>query len=66
MERVKYELVTGYIKLAGYSLSELADKLGITRRTLANKINGYSDFTISEALTIKEIVGKSIDEIFLT
>lgn len=61
----KYELVHGYIRLAGYTLDEAAKLLNITRRTLDNKIKGNSDFTLSEAMKIKRLVGKSIDEIFI-
>jgi plasmid maintenance system antidote protein VapI len=61
----KYELVHGYIKLAGYSLDEAAEALGMTRRTLENKIKGCSDFTLSEARRLKEITGRSIDELFV-
>ena len=60
----KYELVHGYIRLAGYTLDEVAKELGISRRTLDNKIKGSSDFTLCEALKIKLIVGKTIEEIF--
>lgn len=60
----KYELVHGYIRLAGYTLDEVAEELGISRRTLENKIRGSSDFTLCEALLIKQIVGRPIEEIF--
>ncbi len=62
----KYGLVKGYIKLAGYTLEQVAHELKLTRRTLDNKIKGVTDFTLPEALFIRGIVGKSIDEIFLT
>ncbi|MDD2393524.1 MAG: hypothetical protein PHN99_06270 [Eubacteriales bacterium] len=62
----KYELVYGYIKLAGYTSDEVAHELGITRRTLDNKVRGITDFTLTEAQIIKKIVGKPIDDIFIS
>ncbi len=61
----KYELVHGYIKLAGYTLDEAADALGMTKRTLENKIRGNTDFTLSEARKLKRLTGRSIDELFV-
>lgn len=60
-----YALVAGYAKLAGYTMNQVAKELGITRRTLSNKINGITDFTLSEAIAIKKLLGKTLDEIFL-
>lgn len=61
----RYNLVIGYAKMAGYTPDQLARALGMTRRTLGNKINGVTDFTLSEALLIKRLTGKSLDDIFL-
>lgn len=38
---------------ADISVKELALKIGKTERSLRNKINGITDFTITEALTIR-------------
>jgi len=65
MERTSYPLVPGYLKMAGYTLEATAKSLGITRRSLDNKISGTTEFTLSEAKKIREIVGKPIDDIFL-
>lgn len=61
----KYVLVEGYAKIAGISLDDLSKHLGITKRTLYNKISGKTDFTLEEAKKIKTLLGRSIDEIFL-
>ena len=63
--RKKYVLVSGYAKAAGYSMQNLAEEIGVSRRTLSNKINGVTDFTLSEAMQLKKILGKSLEEIFL-
>lgn len=45
----------------GLSQKELAEGLMITRSTVNRKINGLSDWTLSEAVTIKEdILGVDI------
>lgn len=38
----------------GINQKDLADGLDIGRATVSRKINGISDWTLSEALTIKE------------
>lgn len=60
-----YHMLAAYAKTSGYSIDELAQKLSITRRTFDNKVHGRSEFTLSEALEIKRLLGKTIDEIFL-
>jgi len=66
MPTVKYYLVPGYLKLAGYTLDKAAERLQITRRTLDNKINGVTDFTLTEAREVKIMCGRPMDDIFLT
>lgn len=48
------------------SIKELAMKIGITERSMRNKINGITDFTITEAFKIRLIVsqGMPLDELF--
>ena len=60
-----YVMLAGYAKLAGYTLDQLAAKLHITRRTLDHKINGYSDFTLTEGKYIIELLGQRREDIFL-
>lgn len=65
MARVEYNLVKGYLRTAGFTMAATAAELGITQRTLHNKIKGKSEFTLDEALKIKSMVGRSIEDIFL-
>jgi len=58
-------LVIGYAKMAGFTPDQLSEALGMTRRTLSNKINGVTDFTLSEAILMKKLLGRSLDDIFL-
>lgn len=38
----------------GYKEKDMAKKIGVSPRTLSNKITGRSDFTLSEMLAIKQ------------
>lgn len=48
------------------SVKDLAFKIGITERSLRNKINGVTEFSWSEVLKIKNIVAPnlSLEELF--
>lgn len=48
------------------TIKNLAESLGKREATISNKINGKSDFTLSEAKEIKEIlsVEMPLDELF--
>lgn len=63
---MKYPMVQAYATLKGVTLDSVAEKLNITRRTLYNKINGRSEFSLDESRKICEILGYSADQIFLT
>ncbi len=52
---------------AGLSKEDIAKELGLNSTTVYRKINGESDFTLSELRTLKKILGLSnsdIDRIF--
>ena len=51
------------MKARKVSVSELAEKLGITRQALYNKINEVSEFTFDEAQKIKEIFELSDEQL---
>ena len=65
MARIRYCLIRGYAEAAGYNLDQLAEKIGISRRALDNRLYGITDFTLPEADKVKSLLGKSIEEIFL-
>lgn len=59
------ELLGELIK-KGITKKALAERIGITEKTLFNKLNGRSDFTFSEVKRIRDIVspGQSLDKLF--
>ena len=61
-----YRILKGEMVKANISIKELAFKLGITERSLRNKINGVTAFTWSEVLEIRKIVSPSmsLEELF--
>ncbi len=51
-----YRILRAEMVRADISVKELAMKIGITERSLRNKINGVTDFTMTEARKIRPIV----------
>ena len=49
---------------SGHSKEDIAAALGINIATLYRKINGESDFTLSELKRLKEILGLSNDDVY--
>lgn len=49
-----YKKFKGWIRENGLSYQEIADFLGVNLTTICNKINGKSDFTLSEIKALKE------------
>lgn len=43
---------------------DLAIALGLSEKTISNKMNGKTDFTYSEMVKIRSLLGKSLDELF--
>ncbi len=61
--RLKCEMLMANIKVP-----QLAEKVGVTEKTLRNKINGVTDFTWPEVLVIRRIVAPHLhlEELFRT
>ncbi len=51
---------------ANFSVASLAKEIGVSEKTLRNKLNGDTDFTFPEATTIRGIVNPkmSLEELF--
>lgn len=49
-----------------FTISKLALEIGISEKSLRNKINGCTDFTLPEAQAIRRIMGTNLtlDELF--
>lgn len=48
-----YPVLEGKIVEYGYSKQAIADALGVTQRTLTNKINGLTEFTWDEVVKMQ-------------
>lgn len=50
------------------TISQLALQIGVAEKTLRNKINGDTDFTLPEAQAIRRIIESdlTLDELFAT
>ena len=61
-----YRVLKGEMVKANISIRELAFEIGVTERSLRNKINGITAFTWNEVLKIREIVSPlmSLEELF--
>ncbi len=54
----------GEIVGAGYNIKTVAEKLGMTRMTLSNKVNGRTDFTRHEMKALAQLLGVEPGELF--
>ena len=64
---VKLDLLNNRIKDSGMTVVSIAEKTGVSRETLYNKLNGIVDFKASEILSISDVLRLSVkerDEIF--
>ncbi|MCQ5254546.1 transcriptional regulator [Bariatricus massiliensis] len=61
-----YRVLRGEMVKADITIHELALKIGITERSLRNKINGATAFTWNEVLVIRKIVSPNmqLEELF--
>ena len=57
------ERVGAYTERTGTTKAELADSLGMSRVTLHNKLNGLSEFSLSEAVQLAKILGCTVDDL---
>lgn len=47
---------------SGIVMRHLAEKCGITPQSFSGKINGHNNFSMSEAATLKDILGLTDEE----
>jgi DNA-binding XRE family transcriptional regulator len=61
-----YRNLKGEIIKANLTIAKLAIKIGVTEKTLRNKINGETEFSWSEVLKIRKIVAPhlTLEELF--
>lgn len=60
----KYYKIPAFQILSKKTDDEMAEILGICKRTYKEKIEGYSDFTSEQGKTLSTVFGVSQDEIF--
>jgi DNA-binding XRE family transcriptional regulator len=56
-----YKNLRAEMARANMTVAVLAPQIGISEKTLRNKLNGETDFTWPEALTIRRLVNPSIN-----
>lgn len=56
------EKVGQYVEANETTMGAVADKLGISRSSLFNKLRGSNEFTLSEAFNLSCILGMTVDE----
>lgn len=61
-----YSFLRGEMYKSRISIKALAKQIGVSEKTLRNKIEGATDFTWPEALTVRRIVNPhiSMEELF--
>ena len=61
-----YRELLGEMVKKGLTKKRLAEKLGVTEKTLFNKLNGKTDFTWNEVKRIRSIVSptSSLEKLF--
>lgn len=64
MKHEPYNKVKGKMREMGMTYQDVAEKLGMSRVSLGDKINGKSDFLVSEAVALANILSTEIN-IFL-
>lgn len=61
-----YSFLRGEMYRVGITISSLASQIGISEKSMRNKINGETEFTWPEALAVRRIVSpnKTMEELF--
>ena len=61
-----YRILRGEMVKKGLTISRLAEKIGVSEKTLRNKIHGDTDFTWPAVCTIHRLVNPNMskDELF--
>jgi transcriptional regulator with XRE-family HTH domain len=57
MKMTNTKVLKCLIALSGYNITELAQKLNMSRATLSRKINGRSEFNSTEIMSLCDLIG---------
>lgn len=58
------EKVGQYVEANQMTMGAFADKLGMSRSSLFNKMRGSNEFSLFEAFNMSRILGVSLDEFY--
>lgn len=70
LKKVVYPNLVAELARQGITLANLAEKLGLSQRSVYNKINGDNEFTLAEVCKVQELLNEgnehqhTIDYIF--
>ncbi len=66
MNKGKYNILIAQMSISGIDRSALAEAVGMHYNTLCRKMRGENEFTVDEAIRIKEVLGfsSSLEELF--
>ncbi len=56
-----YSVLRGEMYRTGITIKSLAERIGVSEKTMRNKISGDTPFTWLEALAVKKIVNPNMD-----
>ena len=63
LHRVRYPTIAGRIGRMGIPKERVARELGITSKSLSDKLGGTTEFTLTEALLLARFFGVSVEEL---
>lgn len=64
MDSIKHRIVIWQMA-TGKGKDELCDELRMSKSTLYSKLNGVTEFSLTEARTLAQLFGCSVDELFI-
>ena len=56
-----YRFLKAEMVKADINVRMLSERIGISEKSIRNKINGNTDFTLQEALRVRDIVNPSLE-----
>ena len=63
LQRVRYPTIARRIRRMGIPKERIARELGITSKSLSDKLGGTTEFTLTESLLLARFFGMSVEEL---
>lgn len=57
-----FEKVSQWLDKPGHTRAEICERLGISNQTLASKLSGESEFKLSEAAKLAQLIGCKVSD----